>query len=122
MNFKLNETLDENSLYENWSQEDIELFEAIDWSQVENDEYDAGFAYLDSVILYDDDEIQRVQTEFHKFFAKDPIKQPYYMPIELHPFNVNKEYYGPINNGELHKNYKVYNRYNCRSSAVEREK
>lgn len=97
--------------YSGWAQEDIDLYEAIDWDAQGDSDYDAGCAYLDSVVLFDSDNIERANTEFHKFFKNDPYSKPYYKPIELKPFNTTKEYIGPIDKGDTHRDYPVYNQY-----------
>ena len=113
MKFKLNEELKEK--YQGWAQEDIDLFEAIDWGSCPDSDYDAGFAYLDSAVLNDEETgPQRIETEFHKFFKNDPYSQPYYMPVESRPFDSKKDYIGPIDTGASHKDYKVYNQYDLK--------
>ncbi len=109
MKFKLNENI--NNKYEGWTQEDIELYEAIDWDEVGETDYDAGFAYLDSAILYDTEGIIRVKTEFHKFFKKDPYSSPYYMPIEPRPFETNLDYSDPSWSGKIHKGCEVHDQF-----------
>lgn len=109
MKFLLKESIEEER-YQGWAQEDIELFEAIDWDNQGDEDYDAGFAYLDSAVSYGND-VDRVETEFHKFFKNDPYTKPYYKAVEKNPFNNNKDYKEPIPKGDKHKDYEVYNLY-----------
>ena len=110
MRFKLVES-NNKIKYDGWSQEDIELYESIDWDQLGDEDYDAGFAYLDSAVLYKENDVDRIETEFHKFFKRDPYSKPYYMPIETRPFETTSNYIGPVGQGKLHKDYEVLNQY-----------
>ena len=110
MKFRIVEEL-QTEKYNGWAQEDIDLFEAIDWELQGDNDYDAGCAYLDSAVLFDPDEIKRVNTEFHKFFKNDPYSKPYYKPVDTQLFDTNKKYIGPVSKGDLHRDYPVYNQY-----------
>jgi len=111
MRFKLTEAIDEREKYKGWAQEDIDLFESIDWDEQGDEDYDAGFAYLDSAVLYDTPEVVRAETEFHKFFKNDPYSQPYYKPIEKNPFDNEMTLKGPLPKGNTHRDYEVRNCY-----------
>lgn len=114
MKFKLVESIENKEKYEGWAQEDIDLFESVDWESQGEEDYDAGCAYLDSAVLYKDNaDIERVETEFHKFFKNDPYQLPYYKPIEKYPFiELEYDYKGPFEKGEAYKDYPVHNLYN----------
>jgi len=112
MKFQLSENLS-TEMYNGWAQEDIDLFESIDWDECGDKDYDAGCAYLDSAVLYEEDEIERVETEFHKFFKNDPYSKPYYMPVEKNPFGGERQFKGPVRKGNMHKDYEVYNLYDA---------
>ena len=114
MKFKLVESINTKENYEGWLEEDIELFESIDWDTCGETDYDAGFAYLDSAVLYGKNGVEYINTEFHKFFKKDPTSLPYYKPIEAKPFDTKETYYGPISKGDIYREYPVYNKFDIK--------
>ena len=97
--------------FDNWEQEDIDLYNKIDWTKTKHGEYDTGDSFIGTAVLYGADEPIEKEVEFHKFIRSNPIYPPYYRPVDDKPFDVNASYVGAMADGRKHGKYDVHDRF-----------
>ena len=94
-----------------WSDQDIETYNHINWEQRNYEDYDAGEPIEADVVLYGDDDPRFKTVTMHKYIRSNPTYPPYYAPVEEKPFGMHSAYVGPMFDGEEYGIYQIHDRY-----------
>lgn len=101
----------------NWSDEDKDLWESIDWKARDYEEYPVeDDTFVGNIIYYTDrGPVKNNGVTFVKVLRANPIYGPYYRPDDLdmyqHPVDEKTYYLGPMYDGHTHNGYPIHDRF-----------
>ena len=105
--------------FDGWAQEDIDLWNQIDWKARNYEEYPVpSDSFVDSIVLYGINRGGiRIPATFQKYLRANPIYSPYYGPVDSR--SALKEYrdqgyriVGPMYDGRRHDGkYDIHDRF-----------
>ena len=98
-----------------WSAEDKELWNQIDWKARNYEEYEVSDDTIKSdIVIYGLGRPEHISTTFVKCIRPNPIYPPYYHPLDKHIAKKefpNARIIGPMYDGNKHDGYDIHDRY-----------